>query len=97
MIKGKIGEIKKQLNRGIPEGEIKEGLKKEGYSEEEIEAAFKPHHYDMRSWYLYFGIMFSLLGVYIYFKTDGLLILILGLLLFVAYYYEIKRLERLKK
>jgi hypothetical protein len=97
MTEEKISEIKKQLYEGVPEGEIKEDLKKEGYSKQDIDAAFKPHHYDMRVWYLFFGIAISLVGFYLYFKTGGILIIIPGMLLFVAYYYEIKRLEKLKK
>jgi hypothetical protein len=96
MTEEKTREIKKQLREGVPEGEIKESLKKEGYSKEDIEALFKPHPYDMRWWYLFFGVAICLIGFYLYLKTGGLLILILGSLLFVAYYYEIKRLERLK-
>ena len=92
----KLFEIKKQLKRGEPEGEIKEKLNREGYSSEEINAVFRPHHYDMRSWYLFFGILVSLTGFYLFLKTGGLLILILGAFLFVAYYYEIKRLKRIK-
>jgi fatty acid desaturase len=36
----KKGLIRKKLKRGYPQGEIKEELRKEGYSEQEIEAAF---------------------------------------------------------
>ena len=93
----KISEIKKLLKRGEPEGEIREKLKKEGFTNEDINAVFTPHHYDMRSWYLFFGILVSLAGLYLFLKTGGFLILIFGTLLFVAYYYEIKRLENLKR
>lgn len=93
----KIKEIKKLLKRGEPEGEIREKLKEEGFTNEDIQTVFKPHHYDMRSWYLFFGITVFLVGFYLFLKTGGLLILILGAVLFVAYYYEIKRLEDLKK
>ena len=93
----KIREIKKLLRRGEPEGEIREKLKKDGFTNEEINTVFTPHHYDMRSWYLFFGILISLAGLFLFLKSGGLLILILGALLFVAYYYEIKRLEKLKK
>ena len=93
----KIKEIKKLLRQGIPEGEIREDLKQEGYSDEDVNAVFKPHHYDMRSWYLFFGIVITVIGLYLFFTNRGMLILILGMLLFVAYYYEIKRLAKLKK
>ena len=90
-------KIKKLLRQGVPEGEIRQDLKQEGYSEEEVNAVFKPHYYDMRSWYLLFGIAVTLIGLYLFFTNRGMLILILGILLFVAYYYETKRLEKLKK
>ena len=93
----KIREIKKLLKGGEPEGEIREKLKNEGFTKENINAVFTPHHYDMRSWYLFFGTLISLAGLYLFLRRGGLLILILGALLFVAYYYEIKRLEKLKK
>lgn len=36
----KIKQIRKQLSKGEPEGEIKNGLRKEGYTEDEIGALF---------------------------------------------------------
>jgi len=87
---------RKKLKQGLPDGELREQLKRDGFSKEDIEIVFKPHHYDMRAWYLVFGVLISLFGLYNYLQTGGLLILILGCLLFVACYYEIKRLERLK-
>ena len=92
----KIDEIKSLLKRGEPEGEIRESLKREGYTKAEIESFFKPHHYDMRSWYLILGIAKVLIGLYIFLKTSNLLILIIGCCWFVAYYYEVQRLNRLK-
>jgi hypothetical protein len=92
----KMQEIKKALRKGEPEGEVREQLKREGFSEEDIRSVFKPHHYDMRSWYLIFGTLVSLAGVVILFRTNGFLVLILGLLLFYAYYLETKRLKQQK-
>lgn len=86
----------KQLKNGLPDGELRELMKKDGFTQEDIKAVFKPHHYDMRSWYLVFGILISLFGLYNYIQTGGLLILILGVLLLGAYYYEVKRLERFR-
>ena len=85
------------LRQGVPDGEIKEMLKDEGYSKEEIDTVFKPHHYDMRLWYLFFGIIVCLIGLYLLLTKGTILILLLGTLLFVAYFYEIKRLNDLKK
>ncbi len=90
----KIQEINKLLKKGEPEGEIKEVLRKQGYSEEDIKKVFVPHKYDMRSWYLTFAILISIGGLIVLAKTGGLLILILGGLLFLAYFNEIKRLKR---
>ena len=96
MTEEKIKEIKKMLRHGIPEGEIKETLKNEGHPNDEIETVFKPHHYDMRSWYLFFGIVVCLAGLYLLLKKGNLLLFLLGLLLFVAYFHEIKRLRKQK-
>ena len=85
------------LRRGEPEGEIREALEREGYSKEDIDAAFKPHHYDMRSWYLFFAVTVSLIGLYLFVMNRGLLLLICGILLFIAYFYESKRLKDLEK
>ena len=90
----KIQEIRRKLKRGEPEGEIKEQLRREGHSNEEIDLAFVPHKYDMRSWYLAFGVIISLVGVFVLVKNGNLLILILGGLLLGAYFSEIKRLKK---
>jgi hypothetical protein len=90
----RIREIRRAVRRGEPEGELKERLREEGYSDEEIAVAFAPHKYDMRSWYLIFGIITSLAGLIVLKNTGGLLILILGALLFAAYYGEIERLKK---
>lgn len=50
MTEEKVKEIKKMLRQGVPAGEIRETLTKEGYTKDEIYTVFKPHHYDMRSW-----------------------------------------------
>ena len=89
----KIKEVKRLLRKGMPEGELREMLLKEGFTNDDLKKVFKPHHYDMRSWYLFFGTTISLVGLYLFLQTGGLLILILGVLLFVAYYFEIKRLK----
>ena len=87
----KIKEIHKLLRRGEPAGEVRERLLKEGYSEADLKMVFKPHHYDMRGWYMTFGILVLLVGIYL----GSLLVMLLGILLFVAYNYEVKRLEKL--
>jgi hypothetical protein len=92
----KIKEMRKRLQKGEPEGEIKEQLQKDGYSQEEINQIFKPHQYDMRLWYLIFGILISGWGVITFIKTNSLLILVLGGGLFFAYYREEERVKKEK-
>lgn len=45
-------KVQRQLNNGIPEGELKEELRQQGYSEQDIAELFKPVPADMRSWFL---------------------------------------------
>lgn len=90
----KIRILRHLLKNGEPEGEIREKLKKEGYSDEEIQQVFPPHKYDMRNWYLIFAILISLLGVYLLISNGSFIILILGGLLFLAYSNEVKRLGK---
>jgi len=89
--KEKINEIRRKLKKGKPEGEIKEQLRIEGYSKQEIDKVFLPNKYDMRSWYLTFGIIISLVGIFLWVRNGSLLTLILGGLLFGAYFREIER------
>jgi hypothetical protein len=90
----KIKEIKKQLSKGVPEGEIRADLKEQGYSNEEIEKFFVPHKYDMRSWYLTFAILLFLFGVWYFLNNGGLVFIGLSGLLFFAYYKETERLKK---
>jgi hypothetical protein len=92
----KIKQIKKQLSRGLPEGEIRETLKQEGYTKEDIDLAFIPHQYDMRSWYLIFGISILLFSIWIFLRTGRILLFSLSAGLFYAYFMEIKRLRKIK-
>lgn len=82
----KIREIKKMLNSGVPEGEIKIQLQEEGFSDEDIKKAFKPQPYDMRSWVLFFGITISCFGIYIIMTNGSFLPVILGGILLWEYY-----------
>lgn len=90
----KIRDLHRLLKKGEPEGEIRENLKREGYSEDEIKEVFKPHQYDMRSWYLLFGVLVTLFGLYLLVNKGGFLVLILGAFLFLAYANEMKRLGK---
>jgi len=93
----KIKQVKKMLRGGLPPGEIKEDLRKEGYSEEDIARIFKPHHYDMRSWYLTFAIILLFLGIWLFVSRKNSLGLIFSALLFFQYHREIQRLKSNKK
>lgn len=93
----KIKQIKKSLRQGVPEGEIKEDLIREGYSKEDIDKAFIPHHYDMRTWYMVFGILFLLIGLWLLMRWEIKSVLGLSLFLFFMYYREIQRLKNLKE
>jgi hypothetical protein len=92
----KIQEVRRLLKRGMPEGELREMLLKEGFTNDDLKIVFKPQPYDMRAWYLFFGSLISLAGFYFFFENGSLLILILGALLFVAYFFEVKRQKQLK-
>lgn len=92
----KIVEIRKKVHGGTPEGEIKEELMREGYSNEDIAKAFAPHHYDMRSWYLFFGIILLLSGIWLVFNKGSILGVILSGLLFWQYAREGNRLKKRK-
>ena len=91
--KEKEDAIKKLLRKGEPEGEVKEMLIKEGYSKEDINKIFEPNKYDMRNWYLLFGILVSLFGLYKLLMDESLLFILLGAGLFYAYYLEQKRVK----
>ncbi len=90
----KIKEIKSLLQNGVPEGEMKLELQEEGFTEEDIKEAFKPKPYDMRSWFLFFGIVVSCFGVYTIMNNHGFLPLILGLSLLWRYYSLDLKLKR---
>ncbi len=92
----KIRVIHQQLKNGEPEGEVREKLKLEGYTEEEIQQVFKPHNYDMRSWYLVFAILITLAGIFELINGGSFIIILLGGLLFLAYSNELKRLGKKK-
>ena len=93
----RIQEVKKMLRGGVPDGEVKEGLQKEGYSKEDIDKVFAPHKYDMRSWYLAFGFIFLLGGLWILIENGNWLLLSFSGLMFYQYYREIERVKEQDK
>ena len=86
----KIKQVRKQLRSGVPQGEIKNELLNEGYSEEEISKAFVPHKYDMRSWYLVFGIVFFVAGVWFF----TMLLIAASAVMFSLYYVERQKIKK---
>jgi hypothetical protein len=86
----KIKQIRKQLRSGVPQGEIKNELLNEGYSEEEISKAFVPHKYDMRSWYLVFGIVFFIAGIWFF----SMLLIAASAVMFSLYYVERQKVNK---
>ena len=92
----KIEAFRRRVRNGEPEGEVREEMKAEGYGEEDIRTVFAPRPYDMRSWYLFFGIGVTGAGTVLLITRGGLLLLALGLGLLVAYVREKERLKKLR-
>ena len=92
----KIRAIRKNLRKGIPEGELKNQLRLEGFSEDDIEKVFSPHVPDMRSWLLFFAIVIFLVAAYLFVSHRGLpwLLFILSGFLFYEYYQLQKKWNR---
>jgi hypothetical protein len=86
----KIKQVRKQLRSGVPQGEIKNELLNDGYSEEEISKIFVPHKYDMRSWYLIFGIVFFIAGVWFF----TMLLIAASAVMFSLYYLERQKINK---
>ena len=86
----KIKEVRKELRSGVPKGEIKNRLLSEGYSEEEINKIFVPYIYDMRSWYLIFGIIFFMAGIWFF----AMLLIAASAVLFSLYYVERQKISK---
>ena len=84
----KIAAIKKQLRSGVPEGEIKNDLISEGYLKEDIDKAFAPHKYNMRSGYLISGIILFIAWLYSGGDTS---LIIFSAAMFSLYYVETQR------
>ena len=80
------------MRSGVPDGEIRNEMMKDGYSEEEIKEVFAPHKPDMRSWYLFFGIVFLLVGFWLVFSSSlGRLFFVFSGAMFFQYYLQVKK------
>jgi hypothetical protein len=86
----KIAEIKKKTKNGCPVGELKNELINEGYTKEDIAKYFEVHKADMRSWYLFFGSVFFIIGIWVIMKYNNVLLLIAGVILLLLYFKEVK-------
>lgn len=89
----KIREAKRKIRSGVPAGEVKEELLRDGYSEQDLTKVFVTHRYDMRTWYFVSAIVALLLGVYVFLKNGSLLLPILSALLFAQYVREESRVK----
>ena len=87
----KILAVKKQLKKGVPAGEIREALGREGYSAEDIEKCFQGRKADMRSWYLVFGFVFFILGLFRLYKDGYILVFVFSAAMFYQYYLAEKK------
>jgi hypothetical protein len=87
---GKIRQVRKELRSGVPQGEIKNQLLSEGYSEEEVDKIFTPHKYDMRSWYLIFAIVFFIAGIWFF----TMFLVVASAVMFSVYYMERKKFDK---
>jgi len=90
----KIKDVRKQLRSGVPQGEIKNELMAEGFTEADIEKVFTPHRPDMRSWYLIFTIVFFLIGAYTLITGGSFLFLVFSAAMFSVYYLEKERIKK---
>lgn len=87
----KMLEVRKKIKKGYSVGEIQNELRKEGYSEEEIQACIEVKQYQMASWYLVFGLLFSLCGFYLLIENNSWLLLSGGVVLLSFYYSELQK------
>ncbi|MEO8769253.1 MAG: hypothetical protein ABI402_04195 [Ferruginibacter sp.] len=94
----KIHEVKKQLKRGTPAGEIREAMMHEGYSAEDIEQCFVARKADMRSWFLFFAIVFFCAGLWAWNERRGFLfqglhwkLFLLSAGLFIGHYWPAQK------
>jgi hypothetical protein len=93
MLEEEKEKIRKKVRNGFPEGEIKNQLRNEGLTEEEIREIFTAPKADMKSWYLVSAILVLILAVYVVVKTGLISLLFFGLsgLLFYEYFKTQKK------
>lgn len=79
------------MKTGYPIGELKAMLKKEGFNEAEINECFKKPKPDMRSWYLFFGLLFSVSGIWFIMRYNHFELIILGTGLILLFFQEVDK------
>jgi hypothetical protein len=92
----KMKEIRQLLSKGVPEGELKNQLVSQGYTDQDIKKIFAPHKYDMRSWLLFFSIVIFFAALYFLITGTGhpLVLLLLAVFLFYEYYMLNKKYKK---
>ncbi len=90
----KIKQLRKKIRSGEPEGEIKNKLRSEGYTDEDMKEVFVTPRPDMRNWCLFFAVLFLLIGLYQFFVNLSWLFLLFSAGMFFAYYQEVKRIKK---
>lgn len=86
----KISAIKKKAKNGYPVGELRNELINEDYTKEDIAKYFELHIADMKSWYLFFGSSFFILGIWLIMQYNNILLLIAGVILLLLYFKKLK-------
>jgi hypothetical protein len=86
--------INKKIKSGNLIGEIKSELQKQGYTMDEINSCFEKNKADMRSWYLFFGVLFSIIGIGFVMKYNSIVLLIVGVILILLFFKEIDKVAK---
>lgn len=96
----KIQEARRRLKRGVPQGEIENDLRNEGYTDSDIQKIYVPFNSSvMRSWYLLFGIVFLLAALWSSIASKeffSLILIVAAVILLSMFYKETKKAEREK-
>jgi positive regulator of sigma E activity len=98
MTEEKKKAIQSKIKKGYPIGELKAELRKEGYTEIEINNSIGIHKANMKSWYLFFGILFFLFSVLLFVMDKaaiGIIItMVMGVWLLYSYNKELNKSNR---
>jgi len=92
LTEAKIKGLRKSLRSGVPDGEIRNEMARDGYSEEEINRVFAPHKPDMRSWYLSLVLFFGD-RCFVFLTRAGILFFVFSAAMFLQYYLQVKKIN----